>query len=141
MMWMRVLPKLANIVAYSQPTTPAPMMTMLSGKAGNASIWSLVTTSSPSTGMPSGTRGCEPAASRKFVASIVSIAPSRRFTSRACGDTNRPLPRTSVTMPPFAEGAASDASWRSSSERRSATAVRTDSITFGYDTSIPPGAW
>ena len=31
MMWIFVLPKFANIVAYSQPITPAPTMTMLSG--------------------------------------------------------------------------------------------------------------
>ena len=38
MMWIFVLPKLAKIVAYSQPMTPAPTMTMLSGNDGNASI-------------------------------------------------------------------------------------------------------
>ena len=65
MMWMRVRPKWANTVAYSQPTTPAPTMTMLSGKRSHDSMWSLVTTTRPSTVTPSSARGREPVATMK----------------------------------------------------------------------------
>jgi hypothetical protein len=37
-MWIFVLPKLAKMVAYSQPITPAPTMTMLFGNDVNDSI-------------------------------------------------------------------------------------------------------
>ena len=86
-------------------------------------------------------RGREPVAITKCFASMVSTTPSWRFTSTALGDVKRALPRTSATMPPFALGTARCASWRPSSERRSLTAVRTDSITLGYETSRPPTAW